>query len=419
MSCWPNTPAAGKEALASVRDRVSPPASGRWGRKPLQRDAGHFSGLLETRPYMRARLGLAHALWTAGRRDEAVGHLQDMLRLNPNDNQGVRYTLAGFLLFLDRDDELTRLLDQYGDEESAAWAYTSALLAFRRQGDTIEARQSLKKAKKTNKHVPNYLLGRKFPPSEQPDYYSPGNESEALNYVGSFLAAWKSTPGAVAWLRANVEQAKKAGKAGSARGQGTARLQSKKWLKDKLPQADDVWQADFRRLPNWIRIGGEHVRPWTILVTSRSNDLVLAHQLQEETPSTALLWDTLVQAMQHPAAGEPHRPTELQVRPDERWESLRPHFEEIGVELVVTRTNSTISTPRLPRCANTSAGSLSRGCSTCLESRRNRSLASTRRPRPSSRRRRGKKSASKRRYRWSATSSRAGPGTRSSWASPA
>jgi hypothetical protein len=40
-----------------------------------------------------------------------------------------------------------------------------------------------------------------------------------------------------------------------------------------------------------------------------------------------------VQAMQYPAAGEPHRPTELQVRPDERWEALRPHLDEIGVNL--------------------------------------------------------------------------------------
>ena len=32
-------------------------------------------------------------------------------------------------------------------------------------------------------------------------------------------------------------------------------------------------------MPNWIRIGGETVRPWTVLVTSRSNDLVLAHEM--------------------------------------------------------------------------------------------------------------------------------------------
>src|SRR5262249_11929201 len=122
------------------------------GAEACQRDVGHFWGLLETRPYLRSRLGLAHALWTAGRRDEAVRHLQDMLRLNPGDNQGVRYTLAGFLLFLDRDDDLARLLDQYGDEDSAAWAWTRALLAFRRHGDTIDTRRALKQAKKTNTH---------------------------------------------------------------------------------------------------------------------------------------------------------------------------------------------------------------------------------------------------------------------------
>ena len=75
------------------------------GRETFQRDAGHFWGILGTRPYMRARYGLANSLWTAGCRDEAIAHLQDMLRLNPNDNQGIRYGLAGFLLKEDRNEE--------------------------------------------------------------------------------------------------------------------------------------------------------------------------------------------------------------------------------------------------------------------------------------------------------------------------
>ena len=170
------------------------------GAEAFQRDVGHFWSLLETRPYLRARLGLAHALWAAGRRAESVQHLQDMLRLNRNDNQGVRYTLAGFLLFLDRDDDLAWLLQQY-DEASAAWAYTKALLAFRQQGDTPEARQLLTEARQTNQHVPAYLLGEKYPPAERPGSYSPGDESEALNYLGSFLAGWRSTPAAIVWLR--------------------------------------------------------------------------------------------------------------------------------------------------------------------------------------------------------------------------
>lgn len=295
--------------------------------------AGNFWAILETRPYLRARLGLAHSLWTAGRRQEAVEHLHEILRLNLGDNQGVRYTLAGFLLFLDRDDDLARLLGQFADEGSATWAYTKALLAFRQNGDTPPARKLLRAAVRANRHVPDYLLERKFPSAEPPGYYSPGQESEALHYSGSFLAAWRSTAGAIAWLRAHDQQNRK-------RQEQTPTPRGplsmvKNWLKRKLPQEEDVWQADVRPLPNAIRVAGEKIRFWIVLVTSRSHDLVLAHALLDHEPVAASLWDTLAQAMQNPAAGEPHRPTRLQVRADERWLSLKPHVEEVGIGVVV------------------------------------------------------------------------------------
>jgi tetratricopeptide (TPR) repeat protein len=301
------------------------------GAEAFERDVGDFWGLLETRPYMRARLGLAHARWMAGRREEAVAHLQDMLRLNPNDNQGVRYTLAGWLLFLDRDDDLDRLLQQYDEEGSATWAYTRALLAFRRHGDTPDTRRLLKAARKTNKHVPAYLMGEKFPPLEPPAFYSPGDETEALEYINGFLGAWKSTPGAIAWLRDNAPARKKKAEPQAKGPLGLV----KNWLNKHLPQEEDAWQADFRQLPSWTGARGKPVRPWAVLVTSRSNGLVLAHEIREETPSAELVWDVLVRAMQHSPAGTPHRPTELQVRPDDRWDTLKPHLDEVGVRLVV------------------------------------------------------------------------------------
>lgn len=82
----------------------------------------------------------------------------------------------------------------------------------------------------------------------------------------------------------------------------------RKWLRERLPQEYDLWQVGCRQLPNGIVIAGEKVRPWLVLMTSRTNDLVLAHDIVEEEPSAALLWDKLVQAMQNPAAGEPHGP---------------------------------------------------------------------------------------------------------------
>ena len=49
------------------------------------------------------------------------------------------------------------------------------------------------------------------------------------------------------------------------------------------------------------------------MVTSRTEDLVLAQEMTGGPPSSALLWDTLAVAMEHPATGDPHRPIELQV----------------------------------------------------------------------------------------------------------
>ncbi len=68
------------------------------GPRAFQEDRGHFWGVVETRPYMRAREGLAACLWQTDERGEAVEHYEEMLRLNPNDNQGIRYRLLACLL---------------------------------------------------------------------------------------------------------------------------------------------------------------------------------------------------------------------------------------------------------------------------------------------------------------------------------
>jgi tetratricopeptide (TPR) repeat protein len=301
------------------------------GEKTFREYAGQFWGVLSTRPYMRARYGLAEALWTAGRRDEAIAHLQDMLRLNPGDNQGLRYTLAAWLLIMDRDEDLRRLLDQYPEEGSAFFAYTRALLAFREGGDSPEARALLKAAKTRNKHVPVYLLGRKSVPFESPPYYGFGDDNEAVVHAEMFLGSWRATPGAIDWLQANeTARGRKKAKRPAAAGPSPA---AKDELRE-LPQAFDVWEADARQMPIWIGREGDLVRPWMVLVVSQSDDLVLGQDLREERPTADHLWDVLTGAMQAPMAGEPHRPTQIELRPGPLTDALRPHLEEIGVALV-------------------------------------------------------------------------------------
>jgi tetratricopeptide (TPR) repeat protein len=318
-----------KEALEFYEQGV---AAGEQALGPemFREEVGHFWGILETRPYMRARLGLSECLWTSGRRDEAVAHLQDMLRLNPGDNQGLRLILVNWLLTLDRDRDLEQLLDQYPDEGSAHWAYTKLLVAFRRHGDSSEAARALDAAREVNKHVPTFLLGEEPMPLEQPPYYSPGDRSEALLYVAGALGAWKGTPGAITWLRGREKPAKKP-RAGTraAKAKGPSEALKKRLL--RLPQEENVWQADSRQLAQLIEVAGERVRPWMSLVTNRTEDLILAHDIAEEEPSWEKLWDLLAAAMQKPMMGDPHRPSEIQVRSPEVADRLKGPLGDLAI----------------------------------------------------------------------------------------
>jgi tetratricopeptide (TPR) repeat protein len=165
--------------------------------------AGEFWGHLETRPYMRARLGLAQILRALGKDDEALSHYRELLRLNPNDNQGVRYLLAPALLERGDDKEAGRLLDAYARDIQATWPYAQALLAFRAEGDGKRARSALAAAVRANPHVARYLLDPDAIPPIAPPHFALGSREEAAAVAEDLLPAFEVTPGALPWLEAH------------------------------------------------------------------------------------------------------------------------------------------------------------------------------------------------------------------------
>lgn len=104
---------------------------------------GHFWGILSTRPYMRAMEGLAHTQWELDQREESLKTYRELLRLNPNDNQGIRYVVMDLLLEMGRDDEARKLLSKYKGVFSANWAHAAVLLAFKKEGDVPAAQHAL------------------------------------------------------------------------------------------------------------------------------------------------------------------------------------------------------------------------------------------------------------------------------------
>ena len=299
------------------------------GPEGFAEDEGHFWGILETRPYMRSKLGLAQCLSALGRADEAVQHYRDMLRLNPGDNQGIRYVLSTYLLDQDWDDELRELLKQYEDDGSANWAYHRVLLAFRAGGDGSESRDMLTTALKVNTHVPGYLLGSSPLPDEPPSYVSPGNEDEAVGYVMDSMSAWRNTPGAMSWLReaAGVSIALPEPPRAKRRGDQERQMLA------ALPQTDEsVWQVDARPMGPRIFADGESIQPWMIFIGDRVDRQIRHIVPVDKRPSTADVWESLVEAMRMPAEGDPMRPAVIEVRLKSYRDAWLSRLERIGVQ---------------------------------------------------------------------------------------
>ena len=166
---------------------------------------GEFWGHLETRPYMRARLELAETLERLGRMGEAIAHYRELLRLNPGDNQGVRYTLILRLLLAGRDAEAAQVVSAYPDDVGAELRYPAALLAFRASGDSPDARAALAQAMAINRFVPRRLLEPDDEKAAWIEHFVLGSDDEAVACAAGTGAAWRATPGALDWLRARMK----------------------------------------------------------------------------------------------------------------------------------------------------------------------------------------------------------------------
>jgi tetratricopeptide (TPR) repeat protein len=171
------------------------------GHRGFKEFAGHFWGFLETRPYMRARAGLAATLGALGDVDGAIAHYTEMLELNPNDNQGIRYALASCLMRNANIEALKRLFKQFDEDWSALWLYSRALIAFRETGDGAAANDFAESALAANGHVPAVLTGEKKVKPRDDGYITMGGEDEAGHYVAEWGFDWVTTPGAIEWLK--------------------------------------------------------------------------------------------------------------------------------------------------------------------------------------------------------------------------
>ena len=136
---------------------------------------------LENRPFLRAAHGYGLALEQQRRQLEAVDVYEQILSLNPDDNQGIRYLLPSVYLEARAPQKARAALEQHGADGMNL--YTSCLLEIQ-DGRCWEAVRWLCRGLSYNLHLPEIVLaGRKEPRSDERRTVVVGSKYEAAQYL--------------------------------------------------------------------------------------------------------------------------------------------------------------------------------------------------------------------------------------------
>lgn len=165
-------------------------------------------GHIEHRPFLRACHGMAMIRSALGKTFEAVEMYRFLLRVNPNDNQGIRSLLFSSLIETGDYQLAEEISEKHGDgrkSTSTFFRYGFVIVDFLKfklgvcsQDDLYD---TLAQALECNNYVPLLLLGD-IPLPGKPESISPGLLDEAASVVHSIKGAFERVAGILDWLRA-------------------------------------------------------------------------------------------------------------------------------------------------------------------------------------------------------------------------
>ena len=145
------------------------------------------------------------ALKNTGKRNEAIAQAKKIMRMNPNDNQGIRQLLCTWFLEARDTEGCTNLLRKYGTNGEASLSYADVLLQYLRwkKDDAVEneVKQALYVAIKANPFVPDLLGTEGIEKDDQDPYYSRGGIKDAKIYVIGSQKLWGKYPESVDWIK--------------------------------------------------------------------------------------------------------------------------------------------------------------------------------------------------------------------------
>ncbi|OEU13123.1 hypothetical protein FRACYDRAFT_242548 [Fragilariopsis cylindrus CCMP1102] len=164
-------------------------------------------GHTEHRPFLRAQCGLARVQCSLGKVADAIEKFRFILKVNPNDNQGVKQLLFNALIQIGDYKLAEEIAEKHSEgrkSRQASFRYGFVIIDFLRFKLGVcsepDLQDTLVQALMCNNYPPCLLLGD-IPLPRKPDSYSSGGMEEAVCLVNDNKSSWERTPGLLEWLR--------------------------------------------------------------------------------------------------------------------------------------------------------------------------------------------------------------------------
>ena len=154
--------------------------------------------VLENRPFLRAYHSLGLEYLERGETVKALEAFNNILAMNPGDNQGVRALVIECNFHLNRPGDVMAICNQYPDDGMEQVVYGRALASYQ-LGHKDEAKVALQEAIEFLPLVAEELVKARHrkPKGLRPGYITHGGADQAYYYWIEQGEHWKATPGAL------------------------------------------------------------------------------------------------------------------------------------------------------------------------------------------------------------------------------
>jgi len=171
-------------------------------------------GRIETRPLMRALHGIGLCQWKARKFREAIATFEQMMAMNPNDNQGVRYLIGGLYHELGKREQAAHWYRKTADDPHVLFNWAVLCLETHQREDAITR---ILQGTTGNLYIAPRLLGKYAPrytfwhstnleePAYAADYYELYRHLWKRKGALKFLCAVWSHPSAQTYLGKFIE----------------------------------------------------------------------------------------------------------------------------------------------------------------------------------------------------------------------